>query len=495
MDSYLPATSSDNSVQIVITGQYSFLLGDYPRSPVLESSSYPVEGAQYSKAFKRGSWDGRKHLFSERTRKFPTGLLPDVKLACESAGCRVSVEDQRERPKTEDNGFDLIGITLRDYQLDACNAAVAASQGILKLATGAGKTAIGTALIRHYGVVSLFLVPGRELLYQTQKSLESRLGYAVGLVGDGHWDPKKVTVATVDTVHSRMDTAAGMEWLSSVQLVIVDEAHSTGSDTVFEVLAAMPAYFRFGLSATPLDRTDGANLRLIGMTGPLLIDIRNKFLVERRVLPWAQIVFSSVTSPKLPKRRSYAEAYKTAVAENENMHALVVEWAKACTKLGLSTLILVEQIGHGNRLDEALWNDTDDVFVPHKFIHGSDTGEDRDDAIEAFGDRRLPVLICSTVADQGLDVATVDVLILAGSRKSRIKTMQRLGRGLRGTKLIVIEFANYCSDYLLRHSMERLQDYKAEDCFGIHKSQPSVEVLRKLWKLQEDRLQTPLVIA
>jgi superfamily II DNA or RNA helicase len=272
--------------------------------------------------------------------------------------------------------------------------------------------------------------------------------------------------------------------------VIVDEAHSTGSDTVFEVLAYTPAYFRFGLSATPLDRTDGANLRLLGMTGPLLIDIRNKTLVDKRVLPWAQIVFSKVTAPVLKKRIPYATAYKTAVVENENAHQIVLEWAKVFTQMGLSTMILVENISHGKRLDELLWNEGDDVFIPHKFIHGSDSGEDRDDAIEAFGARRLPVLICSMVADQGLDVSTVDALILAGSRKSRIKTMQRLGRGLRGDKLIVVELANYCSDYLLRHSLERLEDYKEEDCFGIYQSQPSMTMAQKLWELQETRLKT-----
>lgn len=494
MTSSLPETLSDNEVAIELYNHYAVLSGDYPASKVLEVASYPVEGAEFSKAYKRGAWDGRKYLFNARSRRFPSGLVKDVIRVCEEAGCKVYLEDKRERPVTKNLGYELEGITLRDYQVDAFNAAIANECGILKLATGAGKTAIGTAIIKHYGVRSLFLVPGRELLHQTQKSMEARLGKPVGLVGDGYWEPKEVTVATVDTVHSRMETYEGLEWLKSIELVIADEAHSAGSDTVFDVLANTHAYFRFGLSATPLDRSDGANLRLIGMTGPLIVDVPNKVLVEKGVLPWAQIVFTSVHNPVIKKRTPYATAYKAGVVENEDMHRLVLEWTKIFTKMGLSTMILVENIAHGKRLDEVLWNDSEDVFIPHKFIHGSDSGDERDAAIEDFGARRLPVLIASMVADQGLDVSTVDALILAGSRKSRIKTMQRLGRGLRGDKLIVVEFANYCSDYLLRHSLERLDDYRNEQCFGIHRSAPSMDLAKRLWEIQEARIRERSVL-
>ncbi|NJL54364.1 hypothetical protein HC928_03635 [bacterium] len=91
------------------------------------------------------------------------------------------------------------------------------------------------------------------------------------------------------------------------------------------------------------------------------------------------------------------------------------------------------------------------------------------------------VLAHNTILDEGVDVPTIDALILAGSRKSRIKTMQRLGRGLRGNKLIAVEFANFTNDYLLRHSLQRLEDYKKEDCFPIHQSQPDAALVRKLW--------------
>ena len=78
----------------------------------------------------------------------------------------------------------------------------------------------------------------------------------------------------------------------------------------------------------------------------------------------------------------------------------------------------------------------------------------------------------------------IDALILAGSRKSKIKTLQRLGRGLRGDRLLVVEFANFTHKYLLEHAYQRLQDYKDEECFPIHYSIPDLNLVRKLWQDQ-----------
>ena len=102
---------------------------------------------------------------------------------------------------------------------------------------------------------------------------------------------------------------------------------------------------------------------------------------------------------------------------------------------------------------------TGDVFV-------------RDGKIESISTNSLDV-----------DVPTIDALLCVGSKKSRIKTMQRLGRGLRGKKLIVVEFANFTHDYLLKHSLMRLKDYKNEDCFIIRQSPPNADLVDELWNM------------
>ena len=63
---------------IDIYGPMSIIKGDFPFKDVRQATSYMNDGAVFSKAFKKGLWDGRTHLMNKRTNAFPTGLMPFV---------------------------------------------------------------------------------------------------------------------------------------------------------------------------------------------------------------------------------------------------------------------------------------------------------------------------------------------------------------------------------------------------------------------------------
>src|SRR5690606_25540668 len=258
-----------------------------------------------------------------------------------------------------------------DYQLEAAKTAVAKKQGILRIATNGGKTEIACAITKYLGLPTLFMVTTRELLYQARERFMKRLGVTeaeVGIVGDGHWQPGSwVTVATVDTLESRFERQECQDLLKSTEVLFVDECHHAGSETWYDVCTACPANYRYGLSGTPMDRTDGANLRLLAAIGPIIVDIPNKFLVDRGISAKTHINFSKVTAPVLPKKLAYASAYKQGVVANPNALSLIVDWTKAFHEAGLSTLILCEQIEHGKIIDSALWTATGGIFIPHLF--------------------------------------------------------------------------------------------------------------------------------
>jgi superfamily II DNA or RNA helicase len=472
--------------KISIHGSHSILTGEYHRGNIREATSYPVQGAEFSQAYRKGRWDGRKHLFS-RTGAFPTGLLASVRAVLEKDGVEVQVDDWRIEPTPSERGFDLIGITFDppyDYQLDACRKMVQAKQGIIKMGTGAGKTEVACAVTQYLGLNTLFIVPTRELMYQSQKRFIKRLGLRereVGLIGDNNWCPGSlVTVATAATLESRLETQQCQDLLKSIDVLFLDECHHSGSDTYFTVATLCPAYYRFGLSGTPLYRSDGANLMLIAATGEMIADVGLKYLIEKGICAKANIIFDKITEPVLKKKTAYATAYKQGVSENPQLLKKVIEWTEICVDQGLGVLILCEEIQHGKLIDDALWTETSKL-IPHQFIHGTEDTSVRRAAIESFDKRNLPVLIASTILDEGVDTKAIDVIILAGSRKSKIKTLQRIGRGLRGEKLIVIEFSNWAHKYLLEHSYQRLQDYKEEGCFPIHYSGPDASLVKKLW--------------
>lgn len=477
-----------DSVRIEIYGPTAKISGPFPRSAVRLTTSYPVEGAKFAQSYRKGMWDGRKHLFRSTSDTFPSGLTSLVKEACEFAGNQVEIVDHRDILEPRGRTYDLVGVSMTgkySYQLDAAEKAIKARQGVLRIATNGGKTEVACAITQYLHLSTLFMVTTRELLYQSRERFMKRLGVGeeeVGIIGDGHWEPGTwVTVATVDTIESRIDRPECQDFIKGVEVLFVDECHHLGSETWYEICSLCPANYRYGLSGTPLDRTDGANLRLLGAIGDIIVDIPNKFLVENGISARTSIIFSKVTAPILPKKITYPAAYKQGIVDNPNALNLVVEWVKVFSSLGLGTLVLCEEISHGKAIDELLWTGTDGQFIPHQFIYGEEDTDVRRNALKDFGEGRLPVLVASTILDEGVDVPTIDALILAGSRKSRIKTMQRLGRGLRGKKLIAVEFANFCHDYLLRHGLQRYEDYKKEECFPVYQSGPDVELVKKIW--------------
>ena len=478
-------------IEIHIYGPTS-MLKEYPQNivPIVdEVTSYKVQGYQFSKAFRKGKWDGRKRLFRKRTGAFPTGLVSAVQEALEGFGASVKVVDHRELPTPSEAGFELSGVTFDypyDYQLDACKKMIEKKQGIVDIATNGGKTEISCAVTQYLGLKTLFIVTTRELLYQAQQRFMKRLGVTeaeVGIVGDGVWSPGSwVTIASLPTLESRRNTPECMTLLKNTEVMFIDECHHTGSETWYNIVTLCNAYYRYGLSGTPLDRTDGANLRLIAATGDTIVSIKNKFLVERGVSAKAHIIMDKITEPILKKNIRYPTAYKQGVVENPQMLSKVIEWTKVFFEANLGCLILVEEIQHGRMIDDALWTDTDGLFIPHQFIYGEESSEIRKKALEDFANGNLPVLIASTILDEGVDVPTIDSLIVAGSRKSRIRTMQRLGRGLRGQRLVVVDFANLTHKYLADHSLQRLNDFKKEECFPIHNSGPDIQLVRDIWE-------------
>jgi hypothetical protein len=78
---------------------------------------------------------------------------------------------------------------------------------------------------------------------------------------------------------------------------------------------------------------------------------------------------------------------------------------------------------------------------------------------------------------------SMDVLILGVGNKSALKTIQRVGRGLRkkdvGENVVkIIDFLDRCSPYLYRHSMARLRVYVGMDL-------KTYEVLDRDWNVRE----------
>ena len=433
--------------------------------------------------FKMGQWDGRIKLFNRRTKSFPAGLSSHVKEALEQAGIKVSIQESRAMPPLPQpqsgrwlEGLELEGVSFAppyDYQPEVATKMLEAKRGIVSVATNGGKSEIACLVTAALRQPTLFIVPGKDLLHQTRERFIKRLRaseHDIGLIGDGKWKPGAwVTIGTAQTLSRSLGGVKGKDFLDRQQLVFIDECHHAGSDQWYQVLRACNAYFRYGLSGTPLKRTDGADMRLIGVTGPVLVEIRNKDLIARGISCEVEVRFLRVDRPDLPDGTPYHDAYKMGIVENPYRNRLLCKAIEEQVDKRKSVLVLVREINHGSGMSNSLWKYG--KFVPNQFICGKESSDTRIKALKDFQKRDLPVLIATSIFDEGVDVPNIDVLVLAGSGKSSIKTLQRIGRGLRtgggSSKLLVIDTADFQNKHLLKHSLQRMEDYKNEECFDI----------------------------
>lgn len=465
---------------ITIDGAVAQITGDYPIGIVREVTSYYKQGYQFTPRYRSGHWDGKVHLLSRLRKTFPAGLVEDVRSALIENGTKVMVDDHRSCPPIPpiDKFINLQGVSFDypyDYQPDCMEQMILKKRGVIAVATNGGKSEIACLVIACLRLPTLFLVPGKDLLYQTRKRFAERLDMHeidIGIIGDGHWNPKQwITVATIDTLSNRLKKDYCREFLQSVDIMFADECHHVGSDSAYKVLSNCSAYFRYGMSGTPLKRSDGADLRLIAATGPVIYEIRNKELIERGVSSEVEIHFHKIKKPTLDKKMPYQDVREEGIVENLARNRKICSVASDFASQDKRVLILVRELAHGHELDKRLWTNKQIDFTPHQFINGKEEMEVRLSALRDFERGDLKILIATSILDEGVDIPNIDVLIFAGGGKSSIKTMQRVGRGIRrgdgNKRLIVVDFADFQHRYLLDHSFQRFNDYKAEDCFDI----------------------------
>lgn len=411
------------------------------------------EGFQFMPRYKKGHWDG--YISLANMLQFPTGLLKRVYKALKSNGYIVKVYRNNHQLKHYEVTSDLLnGIVLRDYQVDAANRLLEAKRGIAKMATNSGKTEVFAAIVQAYNTPNTIVVVTRkELMYQTAERLSRRLGMEIGMFGDSKRVEGIVSVCMIQTL-AAMESHELQAWFGNNQLVILDECHHGSAEKMIETLNKIPGYHRFGFSGTPLKDKVLPDLKLIAATGEVIVEVTNEEMIGlgHSAKP---IIYVHNVSSEVDGEFNYHQAYETFIVTNEDRNSLVAKLASESYSIAL---IVVERIDHGNILKD---------MIPYsQFLNGSDSMEDRLQAIENMRAGVNGVYIATSIFDEGIDVPNIDTLILAAGGKSVIRLLQRIGRGLRKKEgeniLTVHDFYDDTNDYLESHSVQRMKIYEQE---------------------------------
>ena len=441
----------------------------------------------YGSYGKYGGWDGKIRLLS-KAMSFPIGLLKAATNFFDDSGIEYEVIDTRQ-PIKYGKSIPLCNkeFNLRPYQKKVVKEAQKAGSGIIKIATGGGKSLIIASLSAKYNIPTVIYVIGIELLHQMKKTLEEAYDIECGIVGGGECDVSKpITIMTIWSAAAAFDKKAKIadndttqdsktqikilnkklvrEKVQNAQLFIFDECQYAASETLqFIHRASRSARHRFLLSGTPW-RDTGDDILIEAVSGPKFCDVNATKLISKDYLVPPDIHFINVPTMR-GVGKTYHEVYKNYVVENDDRNGLIIKAAKKLIRAGKKVLILVVRVQHGKFLQEKLENE-----FSVKFLDGAKSAKNRLEAIEDMKSGKIQVLIASKIFDQGIDIPELDALILAGSGKSSGRALQRIGRVIRTapgkSKAIVVEFFDNCK-YLRDHSEARIKVYKSEPGFNI----------------------------
>ncbi len=404
-------------------------------------------------------------LLNTRNGTFPSGFIPLVKRDAPLDGHTVEVTDIRLPPTA---GWDwTVDLSwLRDYQLEGVRRVEKMTRGILWIPTAGGKTEIAAGCVAACPIHWLFLVPKAGLLDQTIKRFALRLGWSpdgpeLGRVGDGEFRPgTRATVATFQTLHTRLGSKEVQTLLGAAEGVFIDEGHTLPANSYWKVLMHVRrAYYRLVLSGTPLARGDRKSTMVIGGSGPVIYRLRPEVLIDAGVVAKPRIIFHAVLQEEAGV--TWQGVYGALVVRSTIRNAAVV---RAVREAPSPTLIFVKEITHGRRLRDQL-NKAGVGRVD--FVHGTHSLKEREQALEKLARGDLDRLVCSDIFDAGIDVpGNVRSGVNAAGGKSVIKALQRLGRGMRVSddkaEIEWHDFHDIGHGWLEKHSKARAAAYRAE---------------------------------
>lgn len=315
----------------------------------------------------------------------------------------------------------------REEQMEAINALLPYTNGILHATTAFGKTVTAAAIIARKKVNTLILVHSKALLKQWHDRLteflnidypkheeKNKRGRRKVFSPIGCFDSSGNTlhgIIDIALIQSCLDEDGVKPFVQDYGMVIVDECHHVSSITFEQVLRSIKAHTIYGLTATPI-RKDGHQPIIFMQCGPIRFstDVKsqiakqsfNRFLIPR---------FTSYNSI-LEDRLSIATLYKY-LSEDEIRNNLIVEDICKAVNTGRTPIILTNRTAHVSVLAEKLKATIKNVIS----LTGIGTTKEKREAMQRLqtipDSEQLVIVATGKYVGEGFDYPRLDTLFLA----------------------------------------------------------------------------------
>uniref|UniRef100_UPI003569EF81 DEAD/DEAH box helicase family protein n=1 Tax=Thioalkalivibrio sp. TaxID=2093813 RepID=UPI003569EF81 len=313
-------------------------------------------------------------------------------------------------------------------------------RGLVVLATGLGKTWLAAFDAEDMGARRVLFVAHREeILGQAASTFarirtKARIGFYMGQTRDTQVD---VLCASVQT----LGKSAHLERFppDHFDYIVIDEFHHAAAPTYRRLLSHFEPRFLLGLTATP-DRTDQSDI--LSLCDDNLVFTRDLFAgIEAGLLApfhYYGIWDESVDYREIPWRNGRFDpeqlSHKLATLARAR-HALK-QWRQRSQQ---RTLAFCVSIRHAEYMAEQFQRDG---IAAAAVYGGSDLS--RGEALQRLTDGRLQVIFSVDLFSEGVDLPSIDTILMLRPTESKILFLQQLGRGLRRAegkeKLVALDF-------------------------------------------------------
>ena len=343
------------------------------------------------------------------------------------------------------------------HQREALAAFLEHRNGVLEMATGTGKTRTALAImeeLRERGLIRSVIVTahGTDLLDQWYRQLRGGAfpvyrayeGNREALSYSNHPDGA-LLLASREKLAEVLPRLASR--IAPETLLICDEVHGMGAPATVSALTGRlsPFGFRLGLSATPEREYDSdGNAFIAREIGPVIYEFGLREAIERRILcgfDYIPLEYFFTDEDRVAVQRAIARHHARAKAGNPApVEALYQEISRvrklspgklppfrhhlrAHPELMHRCLVFVESMEYGLEVQEILMEARGRFHTYY--------GNDERENLVRFAKGELDCLVTCHRISEGIDVRSVNNVVLFSSARARLETIQRLGRCLR----------------------------------------------------------------
>ena len=327
------------------------------------------------------------------------------------------------------------------------------NKALLISATGTGKTYLSAFDVAKYQPKKFLFVVHRENIARAAlRSYKAILGNDInaGLIAGSRKDyDKDFVFATIQSISK--DEHLNRFPQDHFDYIVIDEVHRAGANTYQKVLGYFKPKFCLGMSATP-ERSDGNDI-FKDFDYNIAYEIRlNRAMEEQMVTPFHYFgvteieVDGKLLDDKVDFNKLVCQERVDRIAEAAQFYG----WDYGRVK----GLIFCSRIEECHKLSEEFNKRGYGTIA----LDGSSSEELREKSIERLEqdalENKLDYIFTVDIFNEGVDIPSINQIIMLRPTQSAIIFVQQLGRGLRVTEdkefLTIIDFiGNYSNNYLI----------------------------------------------